>query len=192
MSKNTNKPFSNFIIAIIILIALILIFFYFKADKNEDEEQQRLKRIKELESEKKILINHLQKNIDLELKIRETSERLWRRSLRIILISFLLFNFIYYLIFNGFTIKVETLKNLSTFYTYSSIIIGALYLAISIKWFSMKDFIFENLKEFSFKIVAKNRNALYFTTKRNNIQNRIEQINLELNQLNIDTKNNKN
>lgn len=178
----TNRKNDNWIIYLIVVIALIILFWHFhksSSDKeNSDKNNERLKRISELENEKRLLIDDRNKVIDLEQKIHEQSEKLWKKMIRIIIGLFILFNIIGYLIFKSFS-----LENLLTWYGVTVLIINVPYFFFTFRLFSIKEFLFEHLKDFSYKIVAGNKNALYFQSRLETVQNRIDLIDFELKQL---------
>lgn len=179
------KRNNNWLIVLVIGIILFIIYWHYyknqvkdEKDVEESETIQRLRRIDNLNREKDILNSHLKKNIDLKVKIDEQSEKLWKRFIRVLIIFLILSNTLYFLIFKAFS-----LENILTLY---SIIIGALniiYLFFFFKFFSIKKFIFNNLKEYSYKLVAGNRDAEYYETRNESIHDRIDQIDLEIEQL---------
>lgn len=180
------KKNNNWLIVLVIGIILFIIYWHYyknqvkdEKDAEESETIQRLRRIDNLNREKGILNSHLKKNIDLKVKIDEQSEKLWKRFIRVLIIFLILSNTLYFLIFKAFS-----LENILTLY---SIIIGALniiYLFFFYKFFSIKKYIFNNLKEYSYKIVAGNRDAEYYETRSESIKDRIDQIDFEIEQLN--------
>ncbi|WP_343635221.1 hypothetical protein [Fluviicola sp.] len=177
-----NKKNYNWGLYIVILIVVAIIFWHFsKRSRNQDhsdKEAERLRRITDLENEKQLLIDDRNKAIDLEKQIKAQSEKLWRKLIRILIILLLFSNALCFLIMRSIDIE-----NVLTFNSIVFGIINLAYLFCTFKLFSVKQFLFEHLKEFSYKIVAGNKDASYFATKLETVQNRIDQIDLELNQL---------
>ncbi len=181
----TTKDRNNWLLVFIIGIILLIIYWNYLNNQevvysggNDNEENKRKKRIDNLNKEKEILFGHQKKNLDLEQKINNQSQKLWQKFIRILILMFIGLNAIYFLIFKAFS-----LENVITLY---SIIIGILNvfcLFLFYKLFSIKQFVFINLKEYSYKIVAGHRDAEYYATRNESIRDRIAQIDLEINQL---------
>lgn len=179
----TSKKNDNWIVYLIIGIVLVFLFLHFYKssppdDEQTDKEAERLRRIKELENEKQLLIDDRNNVINLEKKLNEQSQKLWKKIIRILIGIFVFLNLMGYLIFKSFSIE-----SVLTWYGIVLLIINLPYLFFAFKLVSMKEFLFEHLKEFSYKIVAGNKNASYFLNKLETVQNRIDQIDFELNQL---------
>ena len=179
------KRNNNWLVVLVIGIILFIIYWHFyknqanaEKDAEANEESERNRRISNLNKEKVILNNHQKKNLDLKEKIDLQSEALWKRFVRWLIAFFIIFNIFYFLIFKAFS-----LENILTLY---SIIVGIAnigYLFFTFKLFSIKEFIFVRLREYSYKLVAGDREAEYYESKNESIQDRIEQIELEIGQL---------
>lgn len=177
-----NRKSDNWGLYIVILIVVAIILWHFsKRSRNQDysdKEAERLRRMTDLENEKQLLIDDRNKVIDLEKQIKAQSEKLWRKLIRILILALLFLNTLCFLIMRSIDIE-----NVLTFNSIVFGIINLTYLFCTFKFFSVKHFLFEHLKEFSYKIVAGNKDASYFATRLETVQNRIDQIDLELNQL---------
>jgi hypothetical protein len=178
MNKKNDNWFFYLLIGIIVAILFWHLFKTSEPSSHSDREAERLRRISDLEREKQLLIDDRNQVIDLEKKITDQSQKLWRKIIRSLILLFALLNLLYFLIMKSFSFG-----DLITFNTIFFAVINLTYLFITFKLFSIKAFLFEYLKEFSYKIVAGNRDASYFATKLETVQNRIDQIDLELNQL---------
>jgi len=181
MSERKNN---NWIIYLVIGIVLVFLFWHFYKSSTSDAEQtdketERLRRISELENEKQLLIDDRNNVINLEKKLQEQSQKLWKKIIRILIGIFIILNLLGYLVYKSFSIE-----SVLSWYGIILLIINIPYLFFSFKLVSMKEFLFEHLKEFSYKIVAGNKDASYFLSKLETVQNRIDQIDFELNQLN--------
>lgn len=180
---------NNWIIFLAIgIILFIVIWHYYRnfgnldTEKEEDPDSDRMSRIAGLEKEKEILIKHEQKNIDLEQKVKDQSEILWKKMIRYLILFFvglnLIYLLIYFLIYQAFPFE-----GIITFYSIFVVVFTLGYAFISLQVFSLKSFIFVELREHSYKLVAGFRDAEYYKSRMENIQDRIDQIDLEIEQL---------
>ncbi len=167
----TNKKNENWALYFVIIIVVIIILWHFskksKSQGNSDRETIRLKRIADLENEKQLLVDDKNEVIDLENRIKEQSQKLWKKIIRSLILLFALLNLLYFLIMKSFSFG-----DLITFNTIFFTVINLTYTLITVKLFSIKTFLFEHLKEYSYKIVAGNKDASYFATKLETVQNR--------------------
>jgi hypothetical protein len=175
-NKKSNKL--TIVIALIIITLFLIGVYYFSQQNKNRQEKIRLK-LDALNCERKILCNHLEKNESIETKIRQQSEKLRKIFVRILVLSYIIFNLLYLLI-SGFN------------FTGMSKVNGFIFIALNILWlilfgrvFILKRVIEEELNGWSYKIISKNRDAKYFGAKKEEINNRIAQIDLEINQLKI-------
>lgn len=179
----TSKQKNSWVIYLILGIILVIIFLHFYKSSAEEDEQinkeaERLRRISALENEKQLLIDDRNNVINLENKLRAQSQKLWKKIIRILIGIFVILNLLGYIIHKSFSIE-----SVLSWYGVILLTINLPYLFVSFKLVSMKEFLFEHLKEFSYKIVARNKDASYFLNKLETVQNRIDQIDFELNQL---------
>lgn len=178
MSKSNNKWIVWLVVGIILLIIL---YHHTKSKEKENEEKPediKRRRISSLQSERSLLSSHKEKIDVLEKKIDSKSEQYWRKLIRILTSLFLLVNLILYLLFPDF-------NNLLVIWTVVTGLINVTWLILFVKLFSLKKFLFINLRELSYKSIAGHRDAEYFASKQETIDERIAQIDLELNQLMI-------
>jgi hypothetical protein len=161
------------------IILLIILYHLAKGEektKQESPEDIKRRRISSLQNERSILSSHKQKIDVLEKKIDSKSDQYWRKLIRILTSLFLLANVILYLLF-------PDLNNLLVVWTVITGLINVAWLLFFVKLFSLKKFLFINLREFSYKSIAGHRDAEYFASKYETIDDRIAQIDFELDQL---------
>jgi hypothetical protein len=172
----------------IILFAIIglLIFFsfshYFSSDIKSPTSAKKSKRLSDLRNEKNILESHINKIKVLQDKIKRESDKVWKKLLKLIIIIFICLNGIILGLFYLIT-GVLIFSDVITFYTLFYFCFNILFLFFTYKTFSYKAFLYDWLQEYSYKKVAASRDAEYYVTKSETIQNRIEQIELEIKQL---------
>ncbi len=183
----TNKK-KNWIWYIVIGIIILIILYKFRkwfetrSQFDSSDAMRKAQRISDLKKEKSILLSHVDKLNDLQDKINKQSENIWRTFVRLIIIGLILLNGIILGLF--YLIAGEIIfSDVLTLYSILFFCFNIVFFFLTYNFFSIKKFVFEWLKEYSYKKVAGSRDAVYFEIKSETIQNRIEQIDLEIKQL---------
>jgi Flp pilus assembly protein TadB len=165
-------------IFIIVVVIAIVLWFINNYENFFNHQSNREERLKELKNEKTILENHRIKLSQLEDRIRKVSDRIWKRMVRLVLLFFILSLSPFALVY-GFS-SIEFALNV---FSWSLSVYCLIYFFFTVKLFSLKEHVYDRLKDYSYKKVAGNRDAEYFASRHETIDDRIEQINLEIRQL---------
>lgn len=176
MKDNKSKNRLIIIIVLIILAAAYLIWLRNKLNGSARENIQL--RIDALNREKDILKKHQNKINELREKLRKQSEKVWKKLVWVCVLIFLLIDVALYFVIPD--IDIYKLHKLSSLIIGGFSLIGILFFY---QLYSVKEFLFEYLKEYSYKKVVGDRDAQYFDSKLESIADRIEQIDLEISQL---------
>lgn len=171
--------FKTFVIIVVIAVVTAFLAWYLMKNADNKEREERLKRFNALTKEKEILLNHKSKLINLENQIQVACKNYWNRVVQIYLtmLIFLLIPIAFWIF--DFSFIEQTVS----YYSMGHSIFTSLYFIFSLKTFSLKTIIQKKIESLAYKKVAGHRDAEYYVEKQESIDDRIEQIDLEINQL---------
>jgi len=178
MNTKDNRA-KTFAIIIVVAIVTALLMWYFIKNTDNKEKEERKKRLESLTKEKHILISHKSKLINIENKIQSACENYWNRVVQIYLI-FLTFLIVPILIW---IFDYSFIEQTVSYYSIGHSVFTSLCFIFSLKTFSLKKIIKKNIERLAYKRVTGNKDAEYYIEKQESIDDRIEQIDLEINQL---------
>lgn len=181
---NTKDNWAKtFVIIVVVAIVTALLMWYLFKNADNKEQEERVKRLESLTKEKQILISHKSKLINIENKIQAACDNYWKRTFQIYLIIFI-FLFVPLLVwYYNFTFLEQTLG----YYAISHSLLASIFFIFSLKTFSLKTIIQKRIVSLAYQKVAGHRDAEYYIEKQESIDDRIEQIDLEINQLLVKT-----
>lgn len=179
MSSDRNNLIQSFIIIILILYVTGLLLWFLKTKTEKDKKSERLRRLSQLKKERHILLSHKQKTINLENKIQEASDLYWRRIVQ----SLLIFLFILIAPLFIWFLDISYIEKTMSYYSIGHLLVCVIVFIFTLKTFSMKDIIYHKINAISYKKIAGHRDAEYFAEKHETIEDRLEQVELEIKQL---------